>query len=80
MPRKPKDPDAPDFFDRNDMRCGSDKIPLESTIQRGTTADCSNSNTNTVAEYEPAGGTLYRIPVVFHVLTRRNGTGDVAGL
>ena len=64
------------YFQDNGLHCGSDQ--LLHPFARGTTSDCSNANTNPTAEYEPSGGTLYEIPVVFHVLTRNNGTGAVS--
>jgi hypothetical protein len=64
------------FFQDHGLRCGSEK--LLHPFARGTTADCSNSNTNPAAEYDPNGGATYTIPVVFHNLQRRNGTGFVS--
>ena len=68
---------ASDFFVQNGMRCASNKLVLPA--QFGTTGDCSSGNTTTAAEYDPTGSsTVYEIPVVFHVLTRTNGTGNVS--
>jgi hypothetical protein len=64
------------FFQDHGMNCGSDQL---SQFQgASTTADCSNSNTNTAGEYDPGGGQNYNIDVVFHVLRRNNGHGDVS--
>ena len=44
----------------------------------GSPADCGNS-TNPAGEYEPSVGTLYRIPVVVHVIRNNAGTqGDIS--
>jgi hypothetical protein len=62
-----------DLFKNSGMRCNaiSPTGPLAES-----TADCSNSLTNPANQYAPSGG-LYRIPVVFHVLKRKNNTGNV---
>jgi len=65
-----------DFFEQHGKRCGSDRLALPT--QFATTGDCSNGSTNPAAEYDPQGGVLYSIPVVFHVLQRRNGNGNVS--
>ena len=42
-------------------------------------ADCSMSSTTIKSEYAPgSGATLYRIPVVFHVIKKTDGTGNLA--
>ncbi len=64
------------FFVEHGMACGSDRLPQ--VLGLGTTSDCSSSSTNPATEYEPTGGTIYEIPVVFHVIMRNNGTGDVS--
>jgi hypothetical protein len=64
------------FFQDHGLFCGTDRLSYPMAF--GTTGDCSSSNTNPAAEYEPAGGTTYSIPVVFHVLRRSNGAGDVS--
>ncbi len=64
------------YFQENGLRCGTDSLPHPAA--RGTTGDCSNSNTNPAAEYAPSGGTLYQIPVVFHVLHDTNGAGNIS--
>ena len=65
------------FFQEHGLRCGTDRLPTVPSFG-GTTADCSNGNTTVAAEYDVAGGTAYVIPVVFHVLHRTNGTGNVS--
>jgi hypothetical protein len=64
------------FFEEHGLRCGTGR--LVHPLALGTTSDCSSSNTNPAAEYSPAGGADLVIPVVFHVLTRSNGTGNVS--
>ena len=41
-------------------------------------ADCTLTNTTIDASYDPAGGLLYEIPVVWHVVSRANGRGNLA--
>jgi len=66
-----------DFFEQHGKRCGTDHLILPA--QFATTGDCSSGNTNPTAEYDPQGGVLYSIPVVFHILRRNDGTtGDVS--
>ncbi len=64
---------ASPFFRRNDKRCNS----VEPNFPNGLTSDCSSSNTNTAAEYEPSGGAVYQIPVVWHVFSHKNGSGNI---
>ena len=64
------------FFQEHGLRCGSDRLPHP--LSFGTTGDCNASSTNPAAEYSPSGGADYVIPVVFHVLRRTNGVGDVS--
>ena len=64
------------FFQEHQLRCGSDRLlhptPLDSP------SDCNASSTNPAPAYDPAGGATYTIPVVFHVLQRKNGAGNVS--
>ncbi|MGA1709092.1 MAG: M43 family zinc metalloprotease, partial [Phycisphaerales bacterium] len=55
---------------RNDDDGGED--PGQQSLF-GSPADCGNS-TNPAGEYEPGVGTLYRIPVVVHVIRNSAGT------
>jgi len=64
------------FFQEHGMRCGSDRLPHPLAL--GTTSDCNASHTNPAAEYDPQGGADYVIPVVFHILRRTNGVGEVS--
>lgn len=66
------------FFERNGLHCGAANIPIVPTQEFGIQGDCTNSNTNPAAEYSPSGGTLYRIPVVVHVLTNNRGQGALS--
>ena len=64
------------------MRCGTPsptrddgeggEVPGQQSLF-GSPADCGNS-TNPAGEYEPSVGTLYRIPVVVHVIRNTAGT------
>lgn len=64
------------FFQEHGLRCGSER--LVHPLGLVSTSDCSSSNTNTAAQYDPASGPDYVIPVVFHILRRTNGTNDVS--
>ena len=64
-----------DYFLRNGKRCGAFGFSIGAP--EGSTADCSNTFTNPLAEYDPSVQ-LYRIPVVVHVLRRKNGAGNVS--
>ncbi len=63
------------FFQEHGLRCAAAQLP--SSENRGSTSDCSASSTNPAAEYAPAGGTVHRIPVVFHILMSTGGSGNV---
>lgn len=66
-----------DFFIKNGMRCGA--VNPEGELPAwASTSDCSNTNTNPASQYAPSGGTLYRIPVVVHVLYANNGSGNIS--
>lgn len=68
------------FFAEHDMKCGTPRLPDvfdPQTAYNGSTSDCSSSNTNPAGEYAPSGGTVYSIPVVWHVITTKNGGGNV---
>jgi hypothetical protein len=64
------------FFQEHGLRCGNDR--LLHPFGFVSTSDCSSSNTNTAAQYDPSGGPDYVVPVVFHILRRNNGSGDVS--
>jgi hypothetical protein len=65
------------FFQQHGMRCGTER--LAHPLAMMPTSHCSSSNTNPDAQYSPAGGPDYVIPVVFHILRRSNGTtGEVS--
>ncbi|MSR62429.1 MAG: zinc metalloprotease [Planctomycetes bacterium] len=55
------------LFQQLNLRCGT-KAP-GSVLDRMPTSDCSASSTTIQPEYVAAGHTLYRIPVVVHILT-----------
>lgn len=63
------------FFVRNDMRCGQREVL--GTPQAGT-SDCNSSQTVPQGSYDPQGGVQISIPVVFHVLSHKNGSGNVS--
>ncbi|MHC5212527.1 MAG: zinc metalloprotease [Planctomycetota bacterium] len=68
------------FFDVHGMKCGQPLLPQFSGAGAadGTTSDCNSVQTNPASEYAPAGGTLYDVPVVFHILQHPNGNGFVS--
>jgi hypothetical protein len=67
---------ASPFFQRNGAHCGSSRLahPLAFLPQ----SDCSSSSTNPAAIYDPVGGVEFVIPVVFHVIRRTDGTGQIS--
>jgi hypothetical protein len=64
------------FFQEHGLHCGTDR--LAHPLAFGAPSDCNASNTNPAAEYDPQGGADYVIPVVFHILRRTNGVGEVS--
>jgi hypothetical protein len=64
------------FFQRHGIRCGSDRLALPLAL--GSTGDCSSFHTNPAAEYAPAGAPIRVVPVVFHIIRRTDGTGEVS--
>ena len=66
------------FFQRHGIHCGSDRLALPLAFELGSTGDCSSSHTNPAAEYHPAGAPIRVVPVVFHIIRRTDGTGEVS--
>ena len=66
------------FFQRNDLRCGANRIPTIPGNEYRVQGDCGNNSTTISSQYNAAGGQLYRIPVVVHVLTNNRGQGDLS--
>jgi len=64
------------LFQRLNLRCGT-KAP-GSSVQLLSTSDCSASSTTIKPEYAAAGHTLYRIPVVVHILQTSGGSGSMS--
>ncbi len=64
------------FFQEHGLRCGADRLPLPLAL--GATSDCSSSHTEPAAEYDPQNGADHVIPVVFHILRRTDGTGEIS--
>ena len=66
-------------FRDHGMRCGTSAVPHEITHggQFRPTNECSSSNTTLNPAYEPGNGIVYEIPVVFHVISNTNGTGNM---
>jgi len=64
----------------NGLRCGTAPIDVEAWGQvEGflPPSDCSNSNTNPAAEYDPSNG-IFRVPCVVHVIRNNDGSlGDI---
>ncbi|MEM7480971.1 MAG: pre-peptidase C-terminal domain-containing protein [Acidobacteriota bacterium] len=68
-----------DQFKQGGHRCGSQNLSeLEERILLAQPSDCSFSSTTIQSEYDPANGPVYTIPVVFHIIQRTNGTGNVS--
>lgn len=67
------------FFIENGMRCGTQlSNPYGGGVLAASASDCSNSNTNPAAAYDPSGAATYTIDVVVHVLQANNGSGAVS--
>lgn len=62
-------------FTLGGLRCQAPARDLD-LIEIQAAADCSYNVTNPSAQYAPSS--VYRIPVVFHVIQRTNGTGYVS--
>ena len=61
------------------LRCGiSDRDQRAFAEPDGVPGDCAYTSTTIQSEYEPAFGETLRIPVVFHVIQRSGGTGNVS--
>lgn len=66
-------------FQKGGHRCaspGADEL-VELVVGLSPT-DCSISSTTIQSEYDPANGPTYTIPVVFHVIQRTDGTGNIS--
>lgn len=64
-----------EFFQAHDLRCGF-RPEAQYLDPADAPSDCSYNNTNPLNSYAP--GTLYRIPVVVHVI--RNDSGSLGNL
>jgi hypothetical protein len=72
-----------DEFKEGGHRCATPHLDilfrdLSSDIPDKLAADCSMTSTTIKSEYNPSGGALYTIPVVFHVIQKTDGTGNLA--
>ena len=63
------------LFQQLGLRCGT---RFESTDLERPQSDCSSSSTTIRPEYTPAGHTLYRIPVVVHIIKNTSGSGEIS--
>ncbi len=66
------------MFQDYGLHCAAVAPRNEGQIAYATTGDCTSSSTNPSSEYAPNGGTLYRIPVVVHILQSPNGQGAIS--
>jgi hypothetical protein len=64
------------FFQEHGIHCGTDR--LAHPLALGSTSDCNSSNTTPAPEYHPGTGLDYLVPVVFHVIRRTDGTGEIS--
>lgn len=66
------------YFHLAQTRCKTDTRMLPDDLARGSSgsSNCSGSRTVITPDYEPAG-IVYRIPVVVHILSSSNGTGNL---
>ncbi len=68
-------------FQQSNLRCGTDskRTLLQNTAhQASVPSDCSLWSTNPDPSYSPGNQPVVEIMVVFHVITRTNGTGYVS--
>lgn len=67
-----------DYFKQHGNRCGAPEAShTDGPPPRNGAADCTTGYTNPSGEYDPSTG-AFRIPVVVHVITRTNGTGNIS--
>lgn len=67
---------ASDYFRTHGMRCLLKTVPAEIKAKRARVgSDCDESQTVIRSAYWP--GSAITVPVVFHIITRRDGTGAV---
>ncbi len=57
------------------LRCATPAVAA--TLDRPA-SDCTSSSTTIRPEYNPAGNTLYRIPVVVHIIQNTGGQGNIS--
>lgn len=65
------------FHHLAENRCKTIPMDFGGDLQRGSPSDCSFSRTRIEPEYEPSVE-KYRIPVVVHVISQTNGTGNIS--
>ncbi len=71
-----------DYFKVNGKRCGFKKFPdgvkasATDAFIEGLPSDCTTSATVIQSEYWPS--TAYTIPVVFHIISKTDGTGELS--
>lgn len=59
-------------------RCGTDVFAPRPVGEAALApSDCSSTSTTILPQYEPAGGMLFQIPVVFHVIENTSGEGQI---
>lgn len=63
-----------DYFKSTGKRCGT-RAPEKNNLDYMSIGDCTTAQTILQAEYWPSQ--TYTIPVVFHVITKTDGTGNV---
>jgi hypothetical protein len=68
---------SPAFRD-NGRRCATAPPAPDSIMAPVAPTDCSLYATSVEPEYEPEAGPAYEIPVVFHVVSASDGTGDLS--
>ena len=61
-------------FITHDRRCATRE---PSRLLRGAPSDCSTSATLIKPEYSPQTGEVFTIPVVFHIIKKTDGTGEI---
>lgn len=73
-----------DYFRETGKRCGTKKLsktkfaPYAKYRVAKELSDCTLSNTIIMEEYWPTSEIVYTIPIVFHIIHKRDGTGNIS--
>jgi PKD repeat protein len=65
-------------FRHGGLRCGTQEPQDLESFWFEAASDCTMSSTTIRSEYNPGGGTVYTIKVVFHIVRKTDGTGEIS--